>query len=113
MSKKEGKVYVVQEVFKKEKGIARPLFNLNPAREFGQISVLLPSGQVMLHPIPMVRELQKKLKDFCDDDYILPIGDPSAIAVASIVATKNNCGRFKMLKWDRKAGAYDVIEITI
>ena len=110
---KKGKVYVVQEVFKKEGGIARPLFNLTPAREYGQITVLLPSGSVMLHPIPMVRELEKRLKDFCDDDYILPIGDPSAIAVASIVASKNNRGKFKMLKWDRREAVYDVIEITI
>ena len=59
---KTPKVYVVQEVFKKEGGISRPLFNLSPAREYGEIKILLPPGGVMLHPIPMVRELDMKLK---------------------------------------------------
>ena len=110
----KGKVFVVQECFKKdEKGFPRPLFNLNPARQFGQITMMLPSGSVMLHPIPMIKELKQKLKNFCDDDCILPIGDPVAIAVAATIAANNNRGRFKMLKWDRRERVYDIIEIIL
>ena len=108
-----GTVYVVQEVFKIEHGITKTLFNLAPARRYGEITVILPGGKVMLHPIPMVRELQKKLRKFSDDDYLLPIGDPAAIAAAGHIAAKNNGGRFKMLKWDRQEKCYDVIEIII
>ena len=107
------KVFVVQEVFKKEGGIAKPLFNMNPAKKFGQITVMLPSGGVMLHSIPMIKELKQRLKDFCDNDYILPVGDPVAIAVASTIAANNNRGKFKMLKWDRREKLYDVIEIAL
>ena len=69
-----GKVYVVQEV----KGR-----NILSAQEFGDLKLLLPEGaQVVLSSAPTVRKLKQRLKDFCDEDYLLLIGDPAAIGIA-------------------------------
>ena len=86
-------VYVVQEV----KGR-----NILSAQEFGDLKLLLPEGsQVVLSAAPTVRKLKTRLKDFCDEDYLLLIGDPAAIGIACSIASDVNRGRYKCLKWDR------------
>lgn len=98
-------VYVVQE---------NPKFNILPAQRFGEISVLLPKGsQVMFSPGPAVAELDRKLSNFSDDDYLLCIGDPAAIGIACAVACKWNQGRVTLLKWDRQEADYYAISVNL
>jgi hypothetical protein len=59
------------------------------------------------------RDTFEKLKDFNDSDFLLAMGDPVAIAIASIVASDINNGRLKILKWDREHRAYYPVEIDI
>jgi hypothetical protein len=66
----------------------------------------------MLASVPMIRFLREKLKDFSDDDYILPVGDPITIASVAAVASDINKGYFRMLKWDKRERKYMVIEIN-
>ena len=108
------KVYVPQEIlYKNEAGLFVPKFNLEPAREFGEIVVLLPYGDVMLAPQPMVRKLKQSLKDFCDDDYLLPTGDPTVIGMVVAIAASMNRGQVKILRWDGRARQYNVLKYTI
>jgi len=44
---------------------------------------------------------------------LLLIGDPAIIAVAGAIASENNNGRFKVLKWDRNEMKYYDIEIDL
>lgn len=97
-------VYVVQEV---------PGRNLAPALQYGELTALLPSGDVVLSPGPMVRKLQRKLKDFCDADYLLLAGDPVAIGMATAVASQMNRGKLNVLKWDRQSHVYFPVRIDI
>ena len=100
-----GKVYVVQEV----KGR-----NILSAQEFGDLKLLLPEGsQVVLSSAPTVRKLKQRLKDFCDDDYLLLIGDPAAIGIACSIASDFNRGRYKCLKWDKIEATYYPIEFDL
>jgi hypothetical protein len=92
-----GTVYVIQET------IGR---NILPASEYGQLDVLLPPGQITLSPGPSIFRLRKKLKDYCDEDYLLLIGDPIAIALASMVAASVNQGKVNFLKWDKQEQKY-------
>lgn len=39
--------------------------------------------------------------DFTDDDFVVAIGDPVAIAIFTYAAAFTNTGRVKVLKWDR------------
>lgn len=97
-------VFVVQEVANR---------NIIAAREYGELSVLLPSGDVVLSPGPVVRKLQRKLVKFCDKDYLLLMGDPVAIGIACAVAADMNQGRVGLLKWDRQQHVYYPVKLEL
>lgn len=95
-------VYVVQEQYGK---------NILPAEKFGQLEILLPNAQVSFSSGPAVFILRKKLQKFCDDDYLLLIGDPILIGLASIVAAGFNNGKVRFLKWDRQEKKYFTVSV--
>jgi hypothetical protein len=97
-------VFIVQEV---------PGRNVIPARQYGELCLLLPEGDVVLSPGPTTRRLQRALKDFGDQDYLLLMGDPVAIGLACAVASDINQGRFKLLKWDRQQHVYYPVEVVL
>lgn len=107
------KVYVAQEAVYRDRdtGMMVPRFDVTPAAVYGDIEFLTPSKTTALLPGPTIRTMKNKLRNFSDDDYILPAGDPTIIAMATLVAAMMNHGRVKMLKWDRMAGAYITIQI--
>ena len=98
-------VFVVQEV----KGR-----NILSAEKFGELELLLPEGnQIVFSAGPTVKRLRYKLRNFNDDDYLLLIGDPSAIGIACAIAATNNIGRFKCLKWDKREFKYYPVEVNL
>lgn len=98
-------VFVIQEQSSK---------NILPAADFGEIKVLLPSGaQITFSPGPVTRELMRGLAKFNDEDYLLLMGDPVAIGIATAAAAHHNQGRVKMLKWDRQERQYFPISINL
>tara|TARA_R100000655_G_scaffold85077_1_gene124713 strand:- start:727 stop:1077 length:351 start_codon:yes stop_codon:yes gene_type:complete len=88
--------------------------NYEDASKFGDLEVLVPNVENinLYSTAPVVRSMNRKLRDFCDEDYILFSGDPVAIAIASVVAAKINRGRFKALKWDRQEAVYYPLTIS-
>ena len=97
-------VYVLQETGK----------NFRSAEKFGDLKVLLPDNRnIILSAGPVTHKLRKELKDFCDKDYLLLMGDPAIIAIAGAVVSEINGGRFKVLKWDRDEKKYYDIEIDL
>lgn len=102
--KRHSLVYVVQETN----------LNLIKATKFGELIPLLPARtNITMNPIHIVRDLKRKLKNFTDADYLLPIGDPIAIGLAFTIAGEINMGKFRALKWDRQAGDYYVVSCNI
>jgi hypothetical protein len=101
VGEKKAMVYVVQEV---------PGRNVMAARQYGELSVLLPGGDVVLSPGPTMRKLQNALRHFTDDDYVLLMGDPVAIGMSCMVASDANQGRVKLLKWDRQTHIYYAVQ---
>ena len=98
------KVYLIQEAANR---------NLIPASVYGEITVLLPPGQVAFSTAPTLRRLRDKLRSFNDNDYLLLMGDPAAISMASVIAANNNNGRWKLLKWDKQEQQYYVVKVDI
>ena len=97
-------VYVLQEMGK----------NIRSAEKFGDLKVLLPDNkQIVLSAGPVAHKLKKELSTFCDDDYLLLIGDPAIIAIAGAIASEMNRGKFKVLRWDRNEARYYDIEIDL
>lgn len=99
------RVYVVQETSK---------LNLAKASQFGTLIGLLPeSTHITMSPQPVLRELRRKLKHFTDNDYLLLIGDPVAIAMAVYIASEANVGRVRCLKWDNAMKGYYTVNIDL
>ncbi len=99
------KVYVVSETGN---------HNISPAMDYGDIETILPpNAQIAFSVVPTVRRIQRKLEKFSDDDYLLFIGDPTAIGIISAVAASKNNGRFKCLKWDKLERRYIPIQVDL
>jgi folate-dependent tRNA-U54 methylase TrmFO/GidA len=97
-------VYVLQDTGK----------NFRSAEQFGDLKMLLPNNRnIILSAGPVTHKLRKELSTFCDDDYLLLIGDPAIIAIAGAVASEMNRGKFKVLRWDRNEARYYDIEIDL
>ena len=108
------KVYVTHEPFERaENGGMKSKFDLTPAAQYGEIDVLIPAGASLISSVPTVRILREKLRSFSDDDYLLPVGDPSIMMAAGAIAAENNGGRIKVLRWDRHQRCYIPIQIDI
>lgn len=90
-----------------------PMFDLSPAREFGTVHVLLEHGAIALMPSRLTRKLRGALKEFGPDDYLIPTGDPVAAGVAVAMAAAKNCGRIKLLRWDKQDGAYTPLDYNL
>lgn len=104
------KVFVVCEPISYKDGAK---MDLTPAAAYGELEVLLTHTQSLLAPVPTIRKLRDKLRDFSDDDYLLPVGDPVLMCTVAAVASEINHGRVKFLKWDRIQRAYIVIQVDI
>jgi len=107
-------VYVVQQTMKKGPSGLVPAFDLTPALAYGDIELLLDSAtSVGIAVKPILRTLRDKLRNFSDDDYILPVGDPIAMALAINVALEYNDGRAKVLRWDRREKGYVKLQVEL
>ena len=89
-------------------------YNVRSAEKFGDLKIMLPDRkQMILASGPLTFELQKHLKDFNDNDYLLLIGDPAIIGLCCAIASDFNNGKFKVLKWDRIDRKYYDLEIDL
>lgn len=103
-------VFLTQEPFRR---YGFPIMDLTPAKEYGHIQALLPPGPIALSTAPMMKTLRAKLENFSDDDFLLGIGDPVAIAAAVMAASDANNGLVNILRWDREKHRYDAITLNL
>jgi hypothetical protein len=88
--------------------------NLLPARDFGEIRVLLTTSDVRKGVVHCQQILEDKIADFrCDQDFLILVGDPVLMGIAMILCSEMSEGDFQILRWDREAYKYDPIEIRI
>jgi|TARA_R110000764_G_scaffold224785_1_gene314058 hypothetical protein len=98
-------VFVVQEV---------PGRNILGARAYGDLKVLLPPNtNIVLSSVSTIERLRSGLKEFCNEDYLLLMGDPAVIGLACVIASDINSGVYKVLKWDRIEKDYYPVDIDI
>jgi len=88
--------------------------DLAPALKYGEPVLLLKQAKDQTFaPQPVLRELKNLLRDFSDDDFLLLIGDPIAMALAVNAAAQMNNGRVKLLKWSKRHESYFPIEVDL
>ena len=101
-----GRVFVVNEpLHRNARGGLESKYDLTRARSYGDLVPLL-EGRVPLTLGPIISMLRSKLRDFSDEDHLLAVGAPTAIAWAAVVAAQVNSGRIKILVWDRDSRSY-------
>jgi len=113
MEMKMNKVFVPNEPIRFVQGEPRSVFDITPASKYGEIVILTSGNNITLSPQPLVAHFKKLLEDFNDSDYIIAIGDPSAMCICCSVAAHLNGGRFKLLKWNRTTDSYLVVPVYI
>jgi hypothetical protein len=100
-------VYVVQETMRRIRGEWRRIHDLTPALIYGKLQFLVDGQQYLPISVqPIIRELKTKLKNYSDIDYLLLIGDPVLIGLATLIAAEMNRGKVNFLKWDRETSQY-------
>ena len=98
-------VYVVQE---------NPRVDVVSAAQWGDLIPLAnPYDQVHLNPGRIVLQFRRKLRNYSDSDWLLPLGDPAMIGIAFAIAADMNEGRVKLLKWDRLERHYYPVKISV
>ena len=108
------KVFIIQEPTKVDgRGVTQPVMDFRKVLEYGEPVVCLPSGRVSLTPGPTIDALRESLKGYTDDDYIVSVGDPSAIFIAAMVLGDLNRGCCNLLKWDKIAKKYIKVSIDL
>lgn len=109
---KRAQVWVVHEPTERtETGGVRSKFNLTPAAEYGDINILVQAGMSLFSTVPTIKSMREKLRDFSDNDYLLPVGDPALMMAAGAIAAEFNHGRIKVLRWDREQRRYIMIQV--
>lgn len=107
------RVFIVQEPMRWNGEEMVPIMDMQPAAEYGHPVVCLTGSKSAMSPVPIVSRLKEVLKNFCDNDYLLAAGDPSAIAIAAAIVSKHNNGKFKLLKWNKNMKQYVQVDINL
>ena len=78
--------------------------NLEPAKEFGPLTVMLDGNETSIQADD---RLQEYLDDFKDSDFLLLIGNPMHIAIATHYLGRTfPCKDIQILLWDRESQTY-------
>lgn len=107
-----GIVYVVQEQlrFDVESGKNVPRFpSIDRAKELGKIVYMLEPNAHPFVPQNVTGILHRYLEKFCDDDYLILVGNPILLGMATAIAASYNSGRVNFLQWSPKGDRYVLV----
>lgn len=107
-------VYAVQRqmVLDQETGVLAPKHDLSVAERFGRVAPLLGPTAGPFAAQETIAELRQKLESFCEDDYLLLVGNPCLIGWAVALASQR-CPRLKILQWSSRHRVYVPIECDL
>lgn len=95
-------------------GSLAPVHDLSDLHKFGDLV------EVFDRPVAAGRQtegMRQKvfgaMQGFCDDDHIVALGDPAAIAIVAMVGMTLNGGRVSLLRWDRQSRTYEQLKIDL
>lgn len=96
-----------------ETGIWVPTVDISPASKYGEVVTILPPGSQFFAAAEMTRLIKQRLSDldYQPGDWLLPMGSPVIMAVASAIAARRGNGSLKVLVWDRQTSSYVSYEL--
>lgn len=109
------RVFVTQIPSRKDHdtGLWVPTVNVNPAKKYGELVIMLPAGSQFYAASEAVRIIKHRLAelDFTPDDYFLPMGSPTVMAVAAAIAARRGNGCLNLLQWDNQQDTYHLYKL--
>ncbi len=102
-------VYVVQKQMRydSDKGISVPRFpTIALAEKFGSLVYCLNPNEHPFEPESVVGNLHEALKDFNQDDYLILVGNPVILGLATAIASHYNSGNVTFLQWSNRSNDY-------
>lgn len=86
--------------------------NFLPAKDFGELHVML-TGSLDEDMAMHVTSLKEQLAEFCERDFLLPVGDPILMGIAFALVADATDGFFSVLRWDRVKYRYYNVNIQL
>jgi len=115
MNQENKKVFVPQVPSRYDSDIGRwvPTVNLDPAKAFGELDVLLPPEAGRMPADELAGILQGALAKITERDWLLATGDPAVMAIAMTIAARNLNGLLRILRWDKRSRTYEALEVRL
>lgn len=98
------RVFVVQEV---------PGRNITPALTYGEVVILAEHDLSPFSAGPTVAEMRRRLEQYQPGDWLLLIGDPTLIGLATAFVAAKTGGYLNILKYDRQSQTYIPLKINM
>lgn len=108
-TRRRPKVYVVQSQLNRD---GAPKYDMTPAEDYGDLVVLLDETASPFRPKPLMEVLQERLQEFREGDYLLPVGNPVFIGLATLFAADAS-PVVKYLLWSGKEQRYVAVEVDV
>jgi hypothetical protein len=101
-------VYVVQNSnhVNPSTGQLEPKFNFEPATRFGEIRFLLSPSASPFSLGSVLADLKKNLSTFNNRDFLLLVGNPVLLGLATAIAADYNDGNVNLLQWSGAKRTY-------
>lgn len=108
-------VFIVQDTrrYDRTTGEYVSVHDVTPAREYGELHYLLSPTAAPWSTETIIADLYRELDDFGDEDFLLMIGNPALIGLATAVAADINGGKIKFLQWHGKDRKYYPVDAKI
>lgn len=109
------KVYIVQQPTRCDvhSGQVVRTIDLTPAEEFGELCFLLPE-RLPKQPLAKSAQMVKHaLRNYKSEDFLILVGYPAFIGVATYYAAKKTNGRINVLRWNRNENNYKIMRFDL
>ena len=108
-------VYVIQKQMRydeRRKGLVSR-FNLEPAKQYGELVFLLDTAAEPFNPEPVLKVLRERLEPITAEDYLLLVGNPCLIGWATAIAADRTDGDVNLLQWRARERRYLAVSANV
>lgn len=106
------RVFIPQMPLRKVNGVLEPIYDLTPAKEFGELVELVgPSAKPWTESV--LDEMYERLGTITEEDYILMIGSPVMCSITAAYVAQELNGRIQFLQWDGYNRKYFPINVSL
>lgn len=107
-------VYVTQDVLiRGPGGVYERRYDHQAAAVYGNLQYVVNFSQAQAPPYSLIETMRSALRTFSQDDYLLPVGDPVVMSLATHFALESSGGRVQILRWDRVTQSYQVVHFDV